>query len=75
MDRNPATEAIHIDLIDIPERHRPLDMEAVKVLAASMAIFPPTATPPKNGRAATKLATLFLAAFVIKLASLEDLVS
>lgn len=36
MQRNPATDSLYIELITIPDRHRPVDMEAVKVLAASM---------------------------------------
>lgn len=36
MDRNPATEKLLIDSIIVSNRHRPVDAEAVRALAASM---------------------------------------
>ena len=36
MDRNPATEKLLIDSITVSNRHRPVDAEAVRALAASM---------------------------------------
>lgn len=36
MQKNPAIESLYIEFITIPDRHRPVDMEAVKTLAASM---------------------------------------
>ena len=36
MKRNPAIEALFVDSIIVSNRHRPVDLGAVKVLAASM---------------------------------------
>lgn len=36
MERNPVTETLLIGSIIIPQRHRPVDLDAVKVLAASI---------------------------------------